>query len=232
MKTEELTVDAMGSQDHKFWYRLGSIAAIVLGIGYIIIIPLYAHVGAAPSGAEAWFNYLPGKTTIWWAILALSVFTDFLYVPIALVLYLALEKVNRGAMLLATAFFGLFVALDLTITWSHYASMLVLYGQYSSATSDLQRASYLAAANYGAAVLSSRVEVVIAIVTPSFGTLVTGLVMLRGVFDKFTAWLAVVVGVLGIAALTGLGVAIYGNALLFTVWLFFVAYRLYRLAQN
>ena len=232
MKTEELAIDATAAQNNKFWYRVSSIAAIVLGIGYILIIPLYAHVGAPPSGAEAWFNYLPGKTTIWWAILALSVFTDFLYVPIALVLYLALEKVNRGAMLLATAFIGLFVALDLAITWSHYASMLVLYGQYSAATTDLQRAGYLAAANYGAAVLSSRLEVVIAIVTPSFGILVTGLVMLRGVFDKFTAWLAVVVGVLGIAALTGLGMAIYGNALLFTVWLFFVAYRLYRLAQN
>ncbi|HEY1209476.1 MAG TPA: hypothetical protein VGE85_08915 [Terracidiphilus sp.] len=232
MKTEELAVDAAGRPDQKFWYRVGSIAAIVLGIGYIIIIPLYARVGAPPSGGEAWFNYLPGKTTIWWAILALSVFTDFLYVPIALVLYLALEKVNRGAMLLATAFIGLFVALDLAVTWSHYASMLVLYGQYSTATSDLQRAGYLAAANYGAAVLASRLEVVIAIVTPSIGILVTGLVMLRGVFDKFTAWLAVVVGLLGIAALTGFGVAVYGNALLFTVWLFFVGYRLFRLAQN
>jgi hypothetical protein len=232
MKTEVMTVDAVGSQHHKFWYRVGSISAIVLGIGYIIIIPLYAHVGAPPSGAEAWFNYLPGKTTIWWAILALSVFTDLLYVPIALVLYLALEKVNRGAMLLAAAFIGLFVALDLAITWSHHASMLILYSQYSTASTDLQRAGYLAAANYGAAVLASRLEVVIAIVTPSFGILVTGLVMLRGVFDKFTAWLAVVVGVFGIAALTGLGVAIYGNALLFTVWLFFVAYRLYRLAQD
>jgi hypothetical protein len=81
-------------------------------------------------------------------------------------------------------------------------------------------------------VLASRLEVVIAIVTPSIGILVTGLVMLRGVFDKFTAWLAVVVGLLGIAALTGFGVAVYGNALLFTVWLFFVGYRLFRLAQN
>jgi hypothetical protein len=232
MKIEKSAIDAAGDPDHKFWYRVGSIAAIVLGIGYIIIIPLYARVGAPPSGGAAWFNYLPGKTTIWWAILALSVFTDFLYVPIALVLYLALEKVNRGAMLLATTFLVLFVALDLAITWSHYASMLVLYGQYITATSDLQRAGFLAAANYGAAVLASPLEVVIAIVTPSFGILVTGIVMLRGVFDKITAWLAVAVGVFGIASLTGLGLAIYGNALLFTVWLFFVGYRLYRLAQD
>jgi hypothetical protein len=122
--------------------------------------------------------------------------------------------------------------LDLAVTWSHYASILVLYSKYSTATSDLQRAGYVAAANYGSAVLTSPLEVVYAIVTLSFGILVTGAVMLRGVFDKITAFLALATGVLGIAALTGLSLAIIGNALFATVWLFFVGYRLYRLAQN
>ncbi|HKI13317.1 MAG TPA: hypothetical protein VKA02_14465 [Candidatus Acidoferrum sp.] len=232
MKTEEMAIDAAGGLEQKHWFRVGGIAAIVLGIGYIVIIPLYARVGAPPSGGEAWFKYLPGKTTIWWAILVLSVFTDFLYVPVALALYLALKKVSRNAMLLATAFVGLFVVLDLAITWSHYASMLVLYGQYSTAASDLQRASYIAAANYGAAVLASPLEVVYAIVTLSFGILVTGIVMLNGNFDKITAYLGLATGVLGVASLTGLSLAIIGNALFATAWLFAVGYRLHRLAQD
>ncbi len=232
MKSVEMGVDAGGVVDQKYWYRVGSIAAIVLGIGYIIILPLYAHVGAPPSGGEAWFNYLPGKTAIWWAILALSVFTDFLYVPLALALYLALKRVNRNAMLLATAFIGLFVGLDLAVTWSHYASILILYSKYCATTSDVQRAGYLAAANYGSAVLTSPLEVAYAIVTLSCGILVTGVVMLRGAFDKITAYLALATGVFGIASLTGLSAAIIGNALFATAWLFFVGYRLYRLAQN
>src|SRR5208337_4243049 len=138
MKTEEMAIDAAGGLEQKHWFRAGGIAAIVLGIVYIVIIPLYARVGAPPSGGEAWFKYLPGKTTIWWAILGLSVFTDFLFVPIALALYLALKKVDRNAMLLATAFIGLFVALDLAVTWTHYASILVLYGKYCAATADVQ----------------------------------------------------------------------------------------------
>ncbi len=231
MQIEEAAVDSSGTADRKFWYRVGGFAAIVLGIGYIVIIPLYARAGAPPSGGEAWFNYLPGKTAIWWAILALSVFTDFLYVPLALALYLALEKVNKNAMLLASVFIGLFVVLDLSITWSHYASILVLYSRYSAATSDVARAGYLAAANYGSAVLTSPLEVVYAIVTLSFGILVAGIVMLKGVFDKVTAYLALATGVSGVAALTGLGVAIYGNALLATIWLFFVGYRLVRLTN-
>jgi len=39
-------------------------------------------------------------------------------------------------------------------------------------------------------------------------------------------------GVFGIASLTGFSLAIFGNALLCTLWLFFVGYRLYRLALD
>lgn len=233
METEERAVDAAGcGLDKQHWFRLGSIAAIVLGIGYIIIFPLYARVGAPPSGGEAWFKYLPGKTTLWWAILGLSVFTDFLFVPLALALYLAMKKVDRNAMLLATAFIGLFVVLDLAVTWTHYASILVLYGKYCTATTDVQRAGYLAAADYGSAMLTSPLEIVYAIVTLSFGILATGVVMRKGVFDKITASLGLATGALGIASLTGLSLAIIGNALFATVWLFAVAYRLHRLAQD
>jgi hypothetical protein len=231
MRVEKTTVDAVG-MDQKQWYRLGGVAALVLGIGYIIIFPLYAHVGAPPNGAEAWFQYLPGKTTVWWAILGLSVFTDFLYVPVAFALYLALKGVNRNAMLLATVFVGLFVVLDLAVTWSHYASILTLYRDYSTATDDAHRAGYVAAANCASAMLASPLEIVYAIVTLSSGILLTGFVMLRGTFNKITAYLGLATGILGIASLTGLSLTIIGNALFATAWLFFVGYRLCRLAQE
>jgi hypothetical protein len=231
MRIERTTVDAIGV-DQKQWYRMGGVAALVLGIGYIIIFPLYAHVGAPPNGGEAWFKYLPGKTTVWWTILGLSVFTDFLFVPVAIALYLALKGVNRNAMLLATAFVGLFVVLDLAVTWSHYASILTLYRNYSTATDDAHRAGYVAAANYASAMLTSPLEIVYAIVTLSSGILVTGFVMLRGAFNKITAYLGMATGILGIVSLTGLSLTIIGNALFATAWLFFVGYRLYRLAQE
>jgi hypothetical protein len=103
MGVEKTTVDSV-DVDQKQWYRVGGIAALVLGVAYVIIVFLYARVGAPPTGVEAWFKYLPGKTTVWWVILGLSVFTDFLYVPLAFALYMALKAINRNAMLLATAF--------------------------------------------------------------------------------------------------------------------------------
>jgi hypothetical protein len=231
MSVEKAMVDS-GDVDQKQWYRVGGIAALVLAVAYIIIVPLYARVGAPPSGGEAWFHYLPGKTTIWWAILGLSVLTDLLFVPVALALYLALKEINKNAMLLATAFVGLFVVLDLAVTWTHYASILVLYSNYSRAADDVQRAGYIAAANYASAVLASPLEIVYAIVTLSFGILVIGFVMLRGVFNKITAYLGVATGILGIVSLAGFSLTIIMNALFATAWVLLVGYRLYRLAQK
>jgi len=211
----------------RWLYRVGGISALVLGIGYIVIFPLYAQVGAPPAGdGEVWLKYLSGKTTVWWAILALSVLTGFLFVPVGLSLYLALKGINRNVMLVATALVLLFVALDLSITWSHYASLLTLSARYDAATTDVQRATYVAAATYGSAILASRLFVVYAIVDLSFAILLIGTVMLKGNFNKATAYLALATGVSGIASIAGWGVTIIGNALLATVWLLFVGYGL------
>jgi hypothetical protein len=75
----------------KWLYRVGGISAIALGIAYIVIIGLYVPVGAPLKGAEARLAYMAGHTTIWWAIVGLSVLTDFLFVPVALALYQALK---------------------------------------------------------------------------------------------------------------------------------------------
>ncbi len=219
--------------DGKWLYRVGGVSALVLGMAYIVIFPLYAHVGAPPSGdGEAWLKYFAGKTTVWWAILGLSVLTDFLYVPVALSLYLALKGVHRNAMLLATALVGLFVVLDLAVTWSAFASLLTLSGHYAAASNDVQRAAYVAAAHGASAVLTSPLEVVYAIVVLSSGILMIGFVMLKGVFSRTTAYLGVLTGILGIVSIAGLSVTIIMNAVLATVWLLFVGYRLYRLARQ
>jgi hypothetical protein len=228
MSAQKMLVHAVDPEG-KWVYRVGGICALVLGIAYLITIALYAYVGAPPSGGEAWLKYLFGKTTMWWAILGLSVLTDLLYVPVAFALYLALKGVARSVMLVASACVGLFIVLDLAVTWSNYASLITLSGNYAAATNDAQRVAYVAAANYASAVLSSRLEAVYAIVVLSFGILLIGLVMLKGIFSKSTAYVGVVTGVLGIVSIAGWNVTIIMNAVLATVWVLLVGYRLYRL---
>jgi hypothetical protein len=234
MSAAKLIVTAV-DPDGRGLYRAGGFSAFLLGIAYIITIPLYVQVGAPPSGGEARLQYLAGKTTVWWAILGLSVFTDLLFVPVALALYLALKRVNSNAMLVATAFVGLFIVLDLAVTWPNYASLITLSGNYAAAANDIQRATYVGAANYASAVLASSLEGIYSIVTLSFGILVIGLVMLKGIFGKTTAYLGVLAGILGIVSVAGpffvraLSATIIVASVLTTVWVLFVGYRLYRL---
>jgi hypothetical protein len=92
MSVQKMIVNEV-DPDGKWLYRVGGISALILGIGYLITIPLYVVVGAKPSGVEAGLMYLAGNQTVWWAILGLMVFTDFLFIPVAFALYLALKMI-------------------------------------------------------------------------------------------------------------------------------------------
>ena len=223
--------------DTKGLYRAGGISAIVLGISYVVIIAVYVLGGAPPSEAEQWLKYLSGHTTAWWTILGLSVLTDLLFVPVTLSLYLALKHVNRNAMLAGAGFMVSFVILDLAVTWPNYCSLIILSGKYAAAANDVQRTAFVAAAHYASAVLTSSVVGVYAILVPSLGILIIGLVMRKGPFGKLTAYLAVISGSLGIVSVVGpyfvraLGLAIVIGSAFTTVWVLLVGYRLYRLGH-
>src|SRR5215470_7994511 len=142
--TSDVPVESVGP-DGKWMLRVCGVCALALGMAYVVTILLFAYVGGPPSGGEAWLKYLAGKTVVWSAIVGLSVLTDLLYIPVAAAVYLALNHLNRNAMLISTAFVGLFIVLDLAVTWSNYASLISLSGGYAAATSDVQRESYVAA---------------------------------------------------------------------------------------
>lgn len=231
MSTAKATVRAADSEQ-KWVYRVGGLSALAIGIAYIIIILLYARVGAPPIGGQAWLEYLTGKTSIWWAIIDVSILTNFLFVPVAFALFVALQKVNRNVMLIAVTFVGLFVVLELAVNWSSYVALVMLSVDYAAATSDEQRAIYIAAASYPSAVLASPLALIYAIGTLSFGFLLTGLVMINGVFNKVTAYVGVITGLLGLVAVAGWSLAVILNATFATIWLLLVGVRLNQLAQQ
>jgi hypothetical protein len=237
MMVQEMMNNAV-DPDGRWLYRAGGVSALVLGVAYLVIIGLYVPIGAPPSGAEARLAYMAGNTRTWWAILGLSVLTDFLFVPVALALYLALKGVNRSAMLLATASVGLFIVLDLAITWTNYEALITLSGKYAAAANDAQKAAAIAAAMYPSAVLESRLLFVYNSLTLAVGILMTGFVMLTGSFSRSTAYLGVVTGMLGIISVVGpffisaLSLTIIVTSVLTTVWVLFVGYGLYGLGRQ
>jgi hypothetical protein len=96
----------------------------------------------------------------------------------------------------------------------------------------MHRAAYVAAATYASAMLTSRLLVVYAIGILSSAFLMIGLVMLKGVFSKTTAYIGAITGVLGIASVNGSGVAIILNAVFATIWMLLAGYQLCKLASR
>jgi hypothetical protein len=236
MTTDRMATASPGADDRTL-YRVGGLAALGIGIGYVVIIPIYIAVGAPPTGAEAWLTYLAGKTAPWWAILGLSVLTDLLFVPLALTLYRALRRIDRNTMALAAAFMLLFVGVDLAVTWTNYAVLISLADQYAGAT-DVERTAQLAAATSASVVLSSTLEAVYSIGILAVGILLIGIVSYQSAIGRAAAWLAIATGILGIVAVVGSllirglsAIAILAS-LLTTIWLFVVGYRLLQMARS
>lgn len=213
--------------------QVGGIAALLLAAGYIVIVPLFALVGAPPEGAQARLEYHSTGTAVWWGIVGLSVLTDLLFVPVSISLYVTLRRFGQPAMLVATVFTLLFVVLDLAVLWPANVAMISLGGRYAAAT-GAQRDLLLAAASYPAAVIDSLVVSVYSILTLGVGTLVTGLVMLRSRTRRTAAIVGVVTGALGIASVaetmvTGsFPVLVVATSLLTIAWLALVGWGLLR----
>jgi hypothetical protein len=221
----------------KVCYVVGGVSAIVLSISYFIITILYVLGGALPGGGEEWLRHLAQHTMEWEAILGFSVLTDFLFIFVAWSLYIALKKISKSTLLTGIGLLGLFVVLDLAVTWPNYASLITLSGKYATAINETQRMTFVAAADYAYGVLSSRLFAFYAILVPALGILLIDLVMLKGLFSKFIAYLGIATGVLGIISLVGpifiptLGMTAILTSVLTTVWVLLVGLRFIRLSQ-
>lgn len=239
MDPAKVAVTAFDDTDRAL-FRVGGGSGIVVALLYPVIITLYVFAGTTQpvgEGGEAWLDYLSGKTGIWWAIVGLSVLTDLLWVPVAWALYRALKAVSRNAIMVGTGLLVLFVVLELAVSWTNYAVLIELTEKL--AAGEAQRAAVVAAADYASAAQSSSLLPYYAILIPALGQLVIGAVMLEGgPFGRTTAYLAVLVGLLGIVAVLGpylwppLDRVIIPASLLSGVWFFLVGYRLVRLGAS
>lgn len=220
----------------KWMFRVAGISALLLAAGYLVAIPIYALVGNQPAtGVAAQLAYFAQHATGWWSIVVLMVVTDLLYVPVYFGLYAALKHLNQGLVAMGVAFAAfLFVILDLAVTWTAFSTMILVGGDYAAATSQTEQAALVAAAAYPAAILQSPIAGTYAIVIPALGALFVGLVMLKGVFGRLTAFLALGMGVVGILYIgyvffEGLAALRYATGLLAVPFYLLAGIRLVRL---
>ena len=108
----------------------------------------------------------------------------------------ALKHLARSAVLVATGLIAVFIVLDLGVTEVNSLSLVALTRQYAAASSESLRAGAVAAANFARVTLP--IATFLSYTVSSVGFLIFGVVMLKGVFRRGTAYLGIVATSAGI----------------------------------
>jgi hypothetical protein len=221
-------------------YRWGGVLAMLAAVLLFIAIACAIAVGTPSSyTGEGVLKGVSGQATFAYTFYGLAIVADILLVPFVLALYLALKGVNKSAMLTAAVFGGLALALDLGVHSTSAIAFVNLSQNYAAATSDVQRATFVAIADYAYFGMTSVSDIVSFTVFSTWG-LIVGLVMLRGVFSKATAYVGIAASIVGLAYSAtvfvpyspSLEILVAIALVLFGVWLLLAGSRLYGLGKR
>jgi len=219
-------------------HKLGGISAITIAVSYVIIIILYIAGEAPPSDTEEWLIYLGKYNLEWTGIIGLSVLTDFLFLIVSWSLYVSLRQFDTNLTILGVGFIGIFVIVDLAVTWTNYAALLQLSEKYIMVSTEAERIKYATAASAAVQIISSNLLAVYVILVPSIGILLVSVAMLKGPFSRGAAYAGIASGVLGIVSVIGsvfsstFGMAIIIGSACTTIWVFLSGYHLISLSKH
>ena len=218
-------------------YRIGGISLLLAGLMYLLGSTLGFYLGATPGDSPAYLEALASQPTLAEVTYWVFALTDVLLLIGTLGLYLALKEINPSAVLVATALLGFFIILDLGITELNSLALVALTRNVTAATDEVQRAAYLAAANWGLATMP--IATFFSWTGPSCGFLAISMVMSKSFFGKATARFGVIVFALGIILGFYFLYPVLVFALLLTpvlvmygAWLIATGRRLYRLGKQ
>lgn len=236
--TKKSTVEPVASHVDPSWkgvYRVGGIGLLLAGLIYLTEVILGILLGPAPADSQQFLQALATHPSLAQVSYGLWSLADFLLVPAVLGLYLALKRIGKNPMLVATGALAVFIVVDLAITDATTLTLVTLTQHAATATSVTERAAYLAAANYGLATLP--LANFYSWVVPSVGILIISIVMLKGVFGKLTASVGIVAGIVGIVAgfyviVPALVLVTLLAGLTLGLWCVLAGIKLYRLGKT
>ena len=183
-------------QSRRGLYLIGGISLILIGVLYFVGMILSIVIGPPPSSSQAYMNAIAAHPVAAPINFTLFIVAHFLLIPAVFALYFVLRGVNKTAMLLAAALWGIFIVLDIGVTEMSSMALVTLSHSYVTATSETQQSAYLAAANYALATLP--LATLYSYVVSSIGLLITAVLMLRGPFMRAVALFGIGASVLGI----------------------------------
>ena len=222
-----MTVD----QSWKRVYRLGGFSLFAGGaILVIFLLSVFIFRVALPLTPQAVLeNPMPPVT-----LYLLAALGELLLLPAALGLYLSLKDVNKNYMLIAAASWLVAVTMYL-VSRGQIISLLPISGRYAAATSEAMRAAYLVSADQTIEV--ANIYGNMALMFHQVGTIIMGLVMLKGVYGRRTGYFVTVVGTMTFIGTFGIVLRPLSFLTLFglmltAVWQIVVGVKLYKLGTE
>jgi Domain of unknown function (DUF4386) len=214
-------------------YLAGSVSALLFVALNVAAIVILAIIPPAPSsGGAATLDWIASNKTAYTLELILFVVPSVFAMVVFLALYMALKHVDKSlaaiAALIAVASEVIAAAAN-SSPQSLNAALILLSDQYAAATADVQRLAFATAAE---SLIATTNAVNLAGIMLELGILIISLVMLKGVFPKWVAYLGIATGFVGIlseALRPVIGFAYIGYFVLELIWLVALGWRLYRL---
>lgn len=218
--------------------NLGAELMLTGGFGLVDVPPTW------PISAEEWLALLQENVLVGLILFEVSDLINYGLVGlIFLALYGALRQVGKSAMVVATAF--TFVGIAVYFASNQAFSMLSLSGRYAAATSEAQRAMILAAGeallainNPGSIVQGTGIHLSLFLVILS-GLLISIVMVRSAVFNKATGYVGIsangialgyFAALIFVPSLTWLPAAAYAPFRL--AWYVLIAIRLFQLARG
>jgi hypothetical protein len=156
---------------------------------------------------------------------------ELLLLPGALGLYLSLKDVKKNHMLIATAFWLVAVCMYL-VSRGQIISLLPISSKYMAISSEFTRTAYMVSADRALEV--ANIYGNMALMLHQVGAIITGLVMLKGVYGRRTGYLVTVAGTMTFIGTFGivlrpLSLFTLLGLMLTGVWQIIVGAKLYKL---
>jgi len=216
-------------------YRAGAVSAGLAVILYVAALVIFVVTTAPPTaGGAAMLAYVDAHRTVYIVRQVLWLAPSLLLMVVVLAVAVALQRLGKSfaaiAGVIAVASWAVSFAWPTTGEGS--LAMVRLSDRYAVATTDAERAPFVAGAELLMALNDTQVVIG---VLQTLGILLISLLMLRGAFAIGLAWLGVATGGIGIVSealrpLLGWAYAVY-RVLIFA-WLTWLAWALWKLGAT
>jgi hypothetical protein len=217
----------------KSLFRIGGIAALIIGVFYTIEIIGVATTGVPPSTVTAWFALLQNNNPLgFFDLFFLDIGAVTFSALMFLALYFALRRINQTYALIATAL--AFVSIADYFATNTALSMLSLSNQYAAAATDAQRSILLMLGQQLLAVNGSTGAFMANTLNCVAGIIISVVMLRSHVFGRLVACVGILANALEVlpfvpADYVALVIGIGGVFLV--IWYYLIALKLIKLGR-